>query len=278
MKNFLAVVYNRSATTQATTSKSLKTHLFVHRAAAIWLYAEMTINSWDAQISLCAFTQSKCNWPRRSIQMNIVSLSVLAPATACINDCEFCVVKPCCYEIYLEEPDDIFCLSSNGDNEQYFTDDLEVEDYAKRLEFARDFGCNSIVITGRVEPQQERDFLEKFGQINNSLRNPFRLIELQTTGVMIDSEYLLFLRFKVGVNTISISLSSFDNVRNKEYIKFPGKHEVHLVQLCKSIREHGFNLRLSVVLTDAFNGFSRKPEAFFKTCGEYFRADQVALK
>ena len=35
-------------------------------------------------------------------------------------------------------------------------------DYLKRMEFARDNGCNTVMITGTSEPQQNKDFLSFF--------------------------------------------------------------------------------------------------------------------
>ena len=134
--------------------------------------------------------------------MNIQSLSVVVPSAKCINDCAFCVSK-----MHKEE------YKNQLDSNKPFYD-LYQKDYLKRLEFARDNGCNTVMLTGNSEPQQNRPFLEKFGLLNEQLDKPFRWIEIQTTGVLLDDGYLRFLRNHVGVSTISISLSSFDGEEN----------------------------------------------------------------
>ena len=101
--------------------------------------------------------------------MNIQSLSVCVPAKRCINDCVFCCSK-----------------MHAADYEDCFTDILRYASYSddlrKRLEYARENGCNTCMLTGNNEPQQNREFLRVFSEINRSLRHPFLNIEMQTTG------------------------------------------------------------------------------------------------
>ena len=153
--------------------------------------------------------------------------------------------------------------------------DLYEKDYVKRLEFARDNGCNTMMITGDVEPQQNRTFLQRLGSINHTLASPFRWIEMQTTGVLLDEPYLRFLRNHVGISTISVSLSSFDSDVNAEYNGTLDKFRVDLRSLCQKIKKYDFNLRLSVNLTDWFSGMAS--EDFFAQ-GRDFGADQVTLR
>jgi hypothetical protein len=141
--------------------------------------------------------------------------------------------------------------------------DLYQKDYIQRLEFARDNGCNTMMLTGNCEPQQNRGFLERFGTINNMLERPFRWIEMQTTGVLLDESYLRFLRNHVRVSTISLSCSSFDSDRNAEYNGTRPELRVDIPGLCAAIKKYDFNLRLSVNLTDEFErmGVSRTFDA-----------------
>lgn len=153
--------------------------------------------------------------------------------------------------------------------------DLYEKDFVKRLEFARDNGCNTMMITGDAEPQQNRAFLQRLGSINQHLSSPFRWIEMQTTGVLLDEPYLRFLRNHVGISTISVSLSSFDSGVNGEYNGTQAKLRVDLESLCQKIKKYDFNLRLSINLTDWFNHLTASE--FFARCKE-FRADQVTLR
>lgn len=83
--------------------------------------------------------------------MKAQSLSVVVPNQQCINACKFCVSKMSTNQ-YKNQMDD---------NLPFF--DLYVKDYLKRLSFAKDNGCNTVMLTGDSEPQQNRKFLTYFG-------------------------------------------------------------------------------------------------------------------
>lgn len=172
--------------------------------------------------------------------MRIQSLSVSVPGKRCINDCAFCVSK-----MHADKYTNMM-----DENKPFY--DLYQKDYIQRLEFARDNGCNTVMLTGNCEPQQNRSFLERFGTINNMLERPFRWIEMQTTGVLLDESYLRFLRNHVRVSTISLSCSSFDSDANAAYNGTRPELKVDIPRLCASIKKYDFNLRLSVNLTDEF--------------------------
>lgn len=195
--------------------------------------------------------------------MKAQSLSVVVPNQRCINNCAFCVSKMSA-DTYKNQMDD---------NLPFF--DLYVKDYLKRLEFAQRNGCNTIMLTGDSEPQQNRKFLTYFGLFMQMMRNPFDWIEMQTTGALLDQNYLRFLRNHVGVNVISLSVSSFDNEKNMEIIGCPDGVEINLPELCSEIKRYDFTLRLSLNLSSAFNIYS--PKRLFEKCKE-LGADQVTLR
>jgi hypothetical protein len=150
--------------------------------------------------------------------------------------------------------------------------DLYLNDYLKRLEFCRDNGCNTLMLTGNTEPQQNRRFLADFGIMMRLMERPFRNIELQTTGVLIDNTMLRFLRNHVGVNTISLSLFAFRDDDNEECRKGP---PLNISTFCQSVKTYDFNLRLSVNLTKHFD--YTPADVFFGTC-KSLKADQVTLR
>lgn len=195
--------------------------------------------------------------------MKAQSLSVVVPNQRCINDCAFCVSKMS-VNTYKNQMDD---------NLPFF--DLYVKDYLKRLEFAQRNGCNTIMLTGDSEPQQNRKFLTYFGLFMQMMRNPFDWIEMQTTGALLNQNYLRFLRNHVGVNVISLSVSSFDNERNMEIIGGPDGVEINLPELCKEIKRYDFTLRLSLNLSKFFGAYG--PQMIFRKCKE-LGADQVTLR
>lgn len=196
--------------------------------------------------------------------MKIQSLSVVVPNKKCINNCRFCVSR------MHESP----YKNTMDENLPFF--DLYQRDYIKRLEFARDNGCNTVMLTGNSEPQQNRSFLQAFGTMNNNLSKPFRWIEMQTTGVLLDESYLRFLRNHVGVSTISVSLSAFDDDINAEYNGTLPQLKVNLRKLCALIKKYDFNLRLSVNMTDYFTG--RSPEEILTYARQELLADQVTFR
>lgn len=225
--------------------------------------------------------------------MNIQSLSIVVPNRNCVNDCRFCVSKmhnedikdkiSPAFSLYDNLPMDIDHIYIH--EEEYEDDDCNflkqpiVRDYIERLNFARDNGCNTVILTGKSEPQQNKKFLLFFAYLNKKrLEKPFRCIELQTTGVMLDDKYLAFLRNVVGVSTISLSISSFNSTDNAAIIGMPEKLRFELPQLCRKIKNFGFNLRLSINLTNFFNCFKYNPEELFEFAKKEFLADQVTLR
>ena len=195
--------------------------------------------------------------------MKIQSLSVVVPNKTCINNCRFCVSR-------MHENNYVNRMDVN---DPLF--DLNIRDYIKRLEFARDNGCNTVMLTGTSEPQQNKVFLTHFGLFMSILKNPFKIIEMQTTGVLLDMNYLRFLRNFVGVNTISLSLSSLSNEKNGEYNSTPEAHRFVISTFCAAIKKLGFTLRLSLNMTDEFDGL--QPEHLFKAL-QRLGADQVIFR
>lgn len=195
--------------------------------------------------------------------MIIQSLSVCVPAV-CLNNCAFCVS-------HMHREDYVNQIEKN----RRFVD-LYTKDYKKRLLFARDNGCNTVMLTGNGDPLLNQDFLEKFALWNESLPSPFIWIEIQTSGVTLDDEKLRFLRNTVGVNTISLSMSSiFDSKKNAEYNGTKKGFEVDIDNVCSEIKRYDFNLRLSLNMTDVYNNV--EPKAIFDRAKE-LNADQITFR
>ena len=76
----------------------------------------------------------------------IQSLSVVVPNKKCINICRFCVAH-----MHTEEYEDMINF-----NNLYFS--LYWHDFKERLQYARDNGCNTMMITGNSEPQRINRF------------------------------------------------------------------------------------------------------------------------
>ena len=215
--------------------------------------------------------------------MNIQSLSIVVPGNNCINNCKYCVARM--------NKDAFLYKNQMDDNLPFY--DLYFNDYLKRLEYARDVGVQTVMLTGNCEPQQNRKFLKDFGIMMMLMSRPFRNIEMQTTGRLIDDNYLRFLRNHVGVNIISLSISSFYDKNNCLIIdnEYMNKHDnnscdifINLHDLCEKIKKYDFTLRVSLNMSkyifnkEADSKYSCKsvPE-IFKCCKE-FNADQVTIR
>lgn len=195
--------------------------------------------------------------------MKIQSLSVCVPTGTCVNNCAFCVSR-------MHNEDYPNMMDSHN---PYY--DLYLKDYIRRLEFARDNGCNTVMLTGTAEPQQNMVFLREFGNMNQNLTQPFRWIEIQTTGVLMDRNTLRLLRNHVGVSTVSMSLSSFDDDENQINNGTPEKLKVNIKEFCGLVKEYGFNLRLSLNMTHDFEEYG------IETMFDYIKilqADQVTFR
>ena len=177
--------------------------------------------------------------------MEIQSLSVVVPTKGCVCKCKTCVSRIHGQETHYQNSIEQMV---DGSSWQF------KEEYRRRLEFARDNGCNTMVITGAPgEPLQNIPFLEKLFAWNQTLRKPFYWIELQTTGVMLTAENLTKLR-NWGVSTISLStFDIFDSANNFDIIGASPALQYNIEGRCKMIKDMGFNLRICVNLMKHYN-------------------------
>ena len=197
--------------------------------------------------------------------MNIQSLSVCVPAKRCMNDCVFCCSK-----------------MHDANYEDCFTDILQYasysEDLRKRLEYARENGCNTAMLTGNNEPQQNREFLRVFSEINRTLRHPFLNIEMQTTGAFIDGPFLDFFKNAVGLTTCAVSVACLDDDRRNREITGTRDEKLSLSVFCREVKNRNINLRLCLNMNDEMllhHDYS--PESIAALCGE-LGADQITFR
>lgn len=242
--------------------------------------------------------------------MEVQSLSICVPThNQCVNKCEFCVsrthtnpyedrinnvVKTSKISIptsisgtdnFIDESKDYFnrlrYARDNGcdvvltGTDESIEKTIEYKDYFNRLQYARDNGCNVVVLTGTGEPIQNPDFLDFFSKINNTLQTPFKSIELQTTGVMLNDQILAHLR-NIGITTISFSISNiFDNDRNLNLIGCAEKLKFNVFETIKLVKKYDFNLRLSLNLVNDYDSVT--VYNVIERCKE-LGADQVTFR
>jgi len=200
--------------------------------------------------------------------MNIQSLSIVVPTHGCMNQCKFCVSR-----MHKEEYENLIST------DDYF----HMESYKNRMAFARDNGCNTVMLTGQGEPQQNLEFITKFAKMNSELVMPFRNIEIQTTGAKID-EYVLNCFRNNGITTVSISVSCLNNDDINSDIINGGHTPIELKWLCSKIKEYGMNLRLSLNMTKWLYTTAGKEDSYpsygaiFAYCANDLMADQVTFR
>lgn len=173
------------------------------------------------------------------MKRNAQSLSICVPGKKCINQCKFCV--SCMHaDAYKNQMDE---------NLPFY--DLYLEDYVKRMIFAKENDANIMMITGDIEPLQNRHFLQTLALINKYVLpqrgcSAFNWIEIQTSAVGFDENYARFLRNTVGVSVLSLSLSSFDDEKNAEIVGMPKNMKVNIQEVCELAKKYDFTLRLSL--------------------------------
>lgn len=200
--------------------------------------------------------------------MKIQSLSIVVPNKECINKCPFCVSRMVNSNTYPNLMD--------INNEFY---DHNVREYLKCMRYVADSGCHTAMLTGTSEPQQNKQFLATFALLHAQIGNPFHNIEMQTTGVMLNTNYLRFLRNFVGVRTMAISVNSIHDEVNMEMLG-PSASKVGftLKELCKNIKAYNFNLRLCCNLTSKFDEEQTSFACMFAYFKNDLHADQITFR
>ena len=198
--------------------------------------------------------------------MKIQSLSVVVPNKECINHCASCPSRmhDNAYPILLDQ--------NRPDFNRY------LKEYLKRLEYARDNGCNVLMLTGTSEPQQNRSFLAWFGMMMQMMETPFRNIEMQCTGALLDQNYIQFLRDHVGVTTMALSVFSLDTEENMRIIHPNINVLINPRDTAAMVKEAGMSLRMCLNLTDYFDKYDDLPGLLFDKMKNVYHADQITLR
>lgn len=205
------------------------------------------------------------------MKRNAQSLSICVPGKTCVNRCEFCVscMHTSRYKCQMDE------------NLPFY--DLYYKDYVRRMCFAKENDANIMMITGDIEPLQNRQFLQTLAHINNDVLpargcGSFHWIEIQTSGVLFDRNYARFLRNTVGVSVMSLSLASFDDAVNAEIQNMVPKLAINIQEVCNTAKEYDFTLRLSLNMNKRLmQSVGGSIEEIFRTA-KRLGADQITFR
>ncbi len=198
--------------------------------------------------------------------MNIQSLSIVVPNRQCINHCASCPSRM---------HDNNYPMLFDENRPDF---DLYLKDYLKRLEYARDNGCNVLMLTGTSEPQQNRRFMTLFGMMMQMMKTPFRSIEMQCTGVLLNEDYIQFLRRHVGVTLMALSVFSLDDKANTAIVGTPNGFQINIKDVAQMVKKCGMSLRMCLNMTKSFNAYEKHPELLFEHMKEHYGADQLTFR
>lgn len=156
-----------------------------------------------------------------------------------------------------------FCVSLLHDQSMYPNRKVERQEpgsqgriaYRRRLAYARDEGCDTLIYTGVYnEALFNPTFMKMVAEENRALHKPFRKLEIQTTGIGLRKNKWDFLRDECEVSTLALSVSDmFDDKNNGDINRTPDGLRFNLDEFCKEALEHDFNIRLTVIMSDVYN-------------------------
>lgn len=171
-------------------------------------------------------------------KMKIQSLSICCPAKKCINHCATCTARQ-----HSNPYTDKYSSLKKCDSFKYW------EDVILRMKLVREHGCDTIMLTGSNEPQQNRRWLESLFLAMKTLPNPYPNIEMQTTGAFMDFDYIQYLH-ACGLNTLAIStFNIFDDAVNRK-IEQCADTKLCIADLCENAYYFDMDIRLCINVTD----------------------------
>ena len=172
--------------------------------------------------------------------MAIQSVSICCPAQRCINNCMTCTVPQ-----HENNYRDLY-NGTHMENYHYW------RNVTNLLEQAREEGVGTLMITGSNEPQQDRRWLETLAVILRNLKNPFHKVEIQSTGAMIDYDYLCFMKEALGLTTFAISVFNIINDEINMKIERSADKLLSVKMLCENCQKLDINIRICLNVTDHF--------------------------
>jgi len=163
--------------------------------------------------------------------MKIQTLSILVGSKACNARCPFCVSK--------------MTHSGNMDNKP---PKINWRNLHVAIKLAKASGVTTVMLTGKGEPTLWIDTIDAYLK---KLEDQFPLMEIQTNGIALHdvTDETLQRWYRRGITTIAISVSHWEDEKNKEiYLPHKDKYPP-LENLIKRLHDIGFSVRLNCVMT-----------------------------
>lgn len=187
-------------------------------------------------------------------------MSVVVGGSKCNAQCPYCVSK-------------MTPRIDDGKREP----EINVRNFHKACQFARDSGVSTVLLTGKGEPTLYPDDITTFlGEMKEG-KHDFPFIELQTNGIVFRDGFdvgLLKLWYDFGLNTICLSVVHWDDDENRKIFQPSNKKpnawkEKDIPTLVRKLHNIGFSVRLSVVLIKGFIDTPDKVGSMIDFCKKY---------
>jgi len=148
--------------------------------------------------------------------------------------------------------------------------------YLNKMAFARDNGCNTLLLTSKGEPMSNRGFIKWVCELNTKLQKPFRWVELQTSGLNCDMDNLRDLKRLGVISTVALSVAYiFDEYLNARIMHKATGYVSRKV--ANDIKACGFNLRLSLNIWNQYETLHHSALRILSEA-DAWAADQVTLR
>ena len=167
--------------------------------------------------------------------MRVQTFSIVAGTALCNAKCPFCVSK-------MTPPAGI----------NYEEPEVNWRNFRKAARLAQLSETTTVMITSKGEPTLYPTQISKF--LKELQQFSFPIIELQTNGILIATnpeKYKPFLKewYNLGLNTIAISIVSYDSEKNRKIYLPYEKEYPELKKLIELLHSYKFSVRLATVLT-----------------------------
>jgi hypothetical protein len=151
------------------------------------------------------------------------------------------------------------------------------------MAYAKEYGCDTMVLTANGEPLQNIKFLLRLAGYHDLLGVAgFHKIEIQTTGSLLFSNRGVLKALKaLGVSTVSLSVCDpWSDVVNDKIIGRPERVPTPLLDICDLIKKWGFILRLSynMIQLDNFSLHQYSDFLGYLSRAASLGADQITFK
>ncbi len=156
-----------------------------------------------------------------------------------------------------------YCVSKMTGSCTEFRDDINERNFHKSLQFARQSGVSTILLTGKGEPLLYPSQISRYLELISEYDFPF--VELQTNGIDLSilSRETLKEWYNLGLTTVSLSCVHWDDDKNREIF---GKEYKSLKEYVDILYSNKFFIRVNCVMLNDYIKDIARVEEFTNIC------------